>query len=360
MSEPITLTPAEQQEYESKSGTPQPINPIKDLDAASLADLATQDPSFDIGSEWNRNPDFHSDPVTTQKVADALHSVRLRGFKLQDLPGPKKIAGNVWDVAKGFGRQLWNYSQAVVGVPIASAAGVLTGQGPEFQEALGQEGQRQVAENIAGTEQAVTSTAGMGIRAVQKGLRGLGVTKSLADYTPEDKVRALFDAAGTAQQQSEIARGHGGFLSPVGGEVVKELEQSGKPVRPEETAVTAAGDPFSWWGFGKVFQGAQGLVPASVGQTAAKVTQAAGAGLAKAGGAAVSALGAPAELLGKATEAVAPVVKVAAPIAVVGKAAVEGQLPSIETLLAGGYALKNLEHIGEAARSFGAKAYNFG
>src|SRR5882724_1732192 len=122
MPERIQLTPDQQHDYETQAAavaTPKPINPFRDLDSASLADLATQDPTFDIASEFSRNPDLHYDPATVQKAADALHAVRQRGFQMSDLPGPKKIAGSVIDTAKGFGKQLWNYSQALIGTPIA-------------------------------------------------------------------------------------------------------------------------------------------------------------------------------------------------------------------------------------------------
>lgn len=356
------LTLAEQQEYEAKAAAleSQKANPLRDLDSASLAELASKDPEFNIPQEFARQPDLHGDPATVQKVADAYHAVRQRGFQASDLPGPKKIVGTVYDVAKGFGKQAWNYAQALVGTPLASAVGQVTGQGPEFQSALGDIGTRQVAENIAGTEQAVTGTAGMAERFGQKLARGTGLAKPLEQYTPEEKQKALFDAVGTARTQQEIATGHGGFMTPVGGEVVKELEEAGKPVRPEEISATAAGDPFSWWAFGKAFHGAGKLVPGAVTQLGERATAAAGDLAAKTAGNVAQAVGGAARGVGSAAEFVAPAAKVVVPIAVAGKAIAKGEMPSLEELLASGLVIKNLEHFGEAARALGSKIGGLG
>lgn len=260
----ITPTPEEKSAYESQFGPP-PLNPIRDLTASELADLSVQDKeNFELISAFRQNQDLWKDSSTVSKVAEAHNLIKQRGFSLSDLPTPAKAVSLAWDVAKGFGKQAWNYAQAVVGTPIAGMVGEITGQLPTFSEEVSRLGQRQIAENIAGTEQAITGLAETGVRAGKKLGRISGVAKPLDQFTPEEKVQDLWGAVGMGETQEEIGAGRGGFLSPVGGEVVKELESTGLPIRPEETASLAAGDPFSFWTFGKGFALAGKAVPAPI------------------------------------------------------------------------------------------------
>jgi len=246
----MPLTPEEIAEANSleSAAQPKPLNPIKDLSAQELVDLTTKDPdNFDLVSEFQRNKDLWADSNLVQKVADAHNLVKQRGFQFSDLPGPKKLLKSGFDVVKGFGKQIWNYANAAG----AAVAGQLV---PGSEEEMNREAQRRVAESFSGTESAVTGLAEMGKRGIEKAGRGLGISKPLTQFTPEEKVKDLFDAVGAGETQEEILKGHGGFMQPVGGEVIKELEQKGMPVRPEETQALAAGDPFSWYLFGKALQ----------------------------------------------------------------------------------------------------------
>lgn len=313
----ITLSPEQEAQYNAATTSqpsqpttpaqPEDINPLRDLDANQIFELAVQDPdNFDIAAEFARQPDLHGDQAQVQKAADALHLLRQRGFSLSDLPGPRKIAGAAAGIVKGFGKQALNYLTAGVNVGSAMVSDLMGKTGTA--DALLQESQRRIAENLAGTESAVTGLSEMAQRGAGKIARGIGISKSLEDFTPEDKVKELFDTAGKIQNQQEIAQGKGAFLTGVGGEVIKELEQAGKPVRPEEVAELAPGDPFSWWTFGKALGQTGRLVPTPVKAAAARVGEKAGEIATVAGGKTVQALGEATRLTAKGVEKAAPAV----------------------------------------------------
>lgn len=305
----ITLSPEQEAQYNqvatfNSSGD---FNPLRDFDANQIFELAVQDPdNFDIASEFSRQPELHGDAAQVQKAADALHLIRQRGFTLSDLPGPKKIAGAAVGIAKGFGKQALNYLTAGVNVGGAMVSDFFGKTGTA--DALLQESQRRIAENLAGTESAVTGLSEMAQRGAGKIARGVGLSKSLEEFTPEDKVKELFDAAGKVQNQQEIAQGKGAFLTGVGGEVIKELEEAGKPVRPEEVSALAPGDPFSWWTFGKALGQTGRLVPTPVKAAAARVGEKVGEAATVVGGKSIQALGEATRLTAKGVEKVAPAV----------------------------------------------------
>jgi hypothetical protein len=326
----ITPTAEEQAAYEQQFGPP-PLNPIRDLSAAELADLAVADKdNFELVNAFRQQKDLWADAAIVSKVADAHNLIRQRGFSLSDLPTPRRAAGLALDVAKGFGKQLWNYGTAGVNTAMAIGASLAGQQG--VSEELSAEAQRRVAENIAGSEQALFGLADTAKRAVQKGARATGISTGLAEQTPDQKIADLWSAVGTGETQEEIARGRGGFLGNVGGEVISELEAAGKPVRPEETNVLAAGDPFSFYTFGKGFQLAGSAVPASVRGAAAQVGQRVATGAERAAGAGVRAAGKLTELGGKALE----VAGKATPVAAAVGAAVSGQPVTALAILGGG------------------------
>jgi len=302
MANPIQLTPEEIAEYENaaQQGAPAALNPIRDFSADELFDLAIKDKdNFDLVSEFRRNKDLWQDQATVQKIADVHSRIKDRGFELSDIPGPGKVARTVFDIAKGFGKQAWNYANAFA-MPFIGMAGELTGQGPGFQTELAQEGQRRIMENLAGTEAATFGVARMGEKAIGK------VRRAFAEQTPEEKLSDLWSDVGSGETEEEILKGKGALLEAAGGEVRKELEAAGKPIRPEETAQLAAGDPLSFYTFGKAFQGVGKLVPAKVGAAAEKVIQKAGDVAEVTGGRAIQAAGKLTDLGGKAVKIVAP------------------------------------------------------
>lgn len=316
MANPIQLTPAEIAEYENAAGSAAPvaINPLRDFSADELFDLAIKDKSnFDLIGEFRRNKDLWKDPATIQKVADVHSRIKDRGFELEDIPSAGKVARTVFDIAKGFGKQAWNYADALVVTPMVGAVGEITGQGPGFQTELAQEAQRKIMENLAGTESAAFGVA----RLAEKGIGK--VRRAFVDQTPEEKLSDLWKDVGSGEAEEEILKGKGGLLEPLGSEVRKELEAAGKPIRPEETAQLAAGDPLSFYTFGKVFQGAgKGIkagvtkvaerLPAKAVEVAAKVPAVAEKAAETVGGRTIQAAGTLTELGGKAIKIAAPAV----------------------------------------------------
>lgn len=311
-----TPTPEEKAAYEQQFGPP-PINPIRDLTSQELVDLQVADKDhFDLVSSFRQNKDLWGDQSIIQKVADANNLLKQRGFSFSDLPTPTKALGMAWDVAKGFGKQLWNYGTAAVTTGMGIAADVV---GSPMAREFEQEAQRRVAESIAGSEQAVFGLAETGKRALEKTARATRLSKPLTAQTPEERVADLWSSVGIGEIQEDISKGKGGFLEPVGGEVIRELEAGGRPIRPEETTALAAGDPFSFYAFGKAFQVAGDAARAAIPARArAAATQFIEKSAEKTAGAATQATGKLTEIGGKAVEVAgkaAPIVSGAAAIA---------------------------------------------
>jgi hypothetical protein len=328
----IEPTAEEKIAYERQFG-PAPLNPLRDLSAPEIADLAAADSeNFEIVSAFRQQKNLWKDPAIVQKVADAHNLIKQRGFSLADLPSPKKAVGMAVDVAKGFLKQGYNYGAAAVETAMGIGADITGREG--IARELEQQAQRRIAENIAGSEQALFGLAEMGERAIQKGARAVGIAKPLEAKTPQEKISDLWKAVGSGETQEDIARGQGGFLQPVGGEVISELAAAGKPVRPEETSALAAGDPFSFYAFGKGFQLASGAVPTVARTAAAQVGQRVAAGAEKAAGVATQAAGKLTELGGQALQ----VAGKSAPIASAVGAAVSGAPISALAIMGGGTA----------------------
>lgn len=348
----VNLTPDQQTQYRQQAGI---VDPFHDFSPQQLVDLTVADPEhFDLVGKFAERPELRNDPAATQKVADAYNLLKQRGI-LEDLPNGKQILKTVWDTAKGFGKQAWNYAQAIaapVGAGIAEAAG----QPPEVPEQMLSEATRKIAENVAGTESAATGLGSMVKRGVGRLARGISLSKPLNEYTPEEKLNDLFGAVGEIQQQGEIAKGHGEALGAVGGHVVKELEQQGLPVRPEEVQQLASGDPFSWYAMGKAFQAGKALPGFGKGVGRVERTlEKTGELAAKTGGAVVTGAAKTAEVAAKGVE------KAAVPVSAVAGAAAGAASHGPTGLLVGGAAgLKVGETIAGGAEKFGEAAKKAG
>jgi hypothetical protein len=190
--------------------------------------------------------------------------------------------------------------------------------------------------------------------------------KAPREWTPEEQKTRLYELVGKGQVQEDMSTGHGPLLSAVGGEVIKDLEAAGMPVRPEEVAKLAPGDPASFWLFGKGFQGAhkaagaglKAVAPGAVGAVG-RLAETAGQKLAGLAGGATQVAGKATELAGKGIEAVAPAAQVVAPIAGGVSYGVPG---AIAGLASGRAAARNLaragrgiEQVGEALSKQGAE-----
>lgn len=311
----ITLTPEQQAALVPDTpAAPQgeDLDPLLHLDAAGLADLSVQSKGdFNPVHAFRARKDLWKDPALVQKVADANNLVKQRGFDWSDLASwrtAKHAFKAVKDVGVGAAKQAYNYAQALVGAPLVSAITSAIPGGPDITPELATLSQRQVAENIAGTETAVTGLAQMAERGVRKIGRALPGVKSLADFSPDEKRADLWRDLGNAETLDAATSGKGAFLSSpvVGQQVVKELEAQKLPVRPEEASQLAAGDPVSFWLFGKAFRGAGAAVPAVAKAAIERGAVAAGQKVAQAAGAAATGAGKAVQITGKAVEKAGP------------------------------------------------------
>jgi hypothetical protein len=306
--EEVQLTPEQQAQYEQLSApTSNEVDPIRDFNSQQLSELAVKDPSFNLVEAFRQHPD--KSPEVVQKVADAHDAITKRGFQLSDLPNPvKAVPQAVYEFGKGILKQAWNYANAGA----AAIAGATVGGAAENE--MIQEAQRRVGENIAGTEQAVT---GLSNQIQATGRKAANLVTGGAQ-TPEERVKNLWDAVGRGEVAENISKGHGAFMSGVGGNVVQELEQAGKPIRPEEVNTLAQGDPFTFWSFGKVLGGAGRLagnipgVQAATSKVGAALSTAAATGVGKTiqvAAPAIKAGGKTAEFLGGGIKTVGPLVQ---------------------------------------------------
>lgn len=301
--EEIILSPEEEAQL-TVPVAPVEQSPLESLSAQELFDFSVQTKGdFSPLQEFRQRKDLWGNQELRQKVADANDLIEKRGFDRSDLSIKNAVKG-VWDVAKGIGKYAYSQAASNVGAPLAALVSDVVG-GPDVGVELGDISRRQIAEATAATETAVTGLSQMAERGGQKVARGLGLAQPLEDRTPEDRVKALWDAVGKADVLDAAVSGKGAFLgSPlVGKYVVEELEKRGVPVRPEEVSELAAGDPVSFWAFGKAFQGLGKIpVPAPVKAGAAAVGAAAGEVLTKAAGKTVTGAGKAAEVVGKAAQ----------------------------------------------------------
>lgn len=294
MAEEIQLTPEQQALYnQAAPAAAVEINPLRDFDANQLAELAVKDKeNFDLVGEFRRNQDMWADPAHVQKAADALDIVKQRGFELSDLPGPAKIGKTVLESAKGFGKQLWNYASAAVGMAQGAIAEPFS---TELATGFADEVTRKLSSNIAGTEEAMTGLAQIPEKAVAKIGRIVGGPK-----TPEQKIADLWKDVGRSEVQQQRVTGQGPLTQAVTGGAAGELPA-------EEISTLAAGDPFSFATFSKGFQLAGRAIPGAVRGVAAKVGEKSGDVTAAAAGRTVQASGALTEMGAKAVGAVAPI-----------------------------------------------------
>lgn len=380
MAEELTLTPEQEAAYWQAAGRPKPtapavqeFDPFKELDADGLAKLAVDDPEhFDVTSSYyhatKENPELLKDQKLVQTVADATQALEDRGFQPSDIPGVPAMAHMAKDVAVGLGQNIWNLVSGTVIGGVANLVEKRYGKGIVGEESLGgplaveitralagdikQEQQRKVAESWAGTETSITGMQQQAGRAVKKvigkaqevatGLPGtFGMMGIKTPTTSEERVKKLFGKIGELQAIEAASAGKGPFMQTVGGHVIKELEEAGKPIRPEEVSKVAAGDFFTFWAYGKAFHGISRLEP--VYKKLAGVTglsEATGGKLTEAFGTTVRGAGEVTKLGAQAAEAVAKVAPAAGFVAGgIKGAAVGGELIGGPSSAIGGAAL---------------------
>lgn len=354
---PIQPTPEEKAAYEAQFG-PAPLNPIRDLSAQELADLAVQDKEhFDIVSAFRSQPELHGNPDVVQKAADALNLVKQRGFKLEDLPSPGQAVKGVITSAKGFGKQLWNYANIAGDVIGAAATAPFSS---DASETFAKDVDKRLSANIAGTEEGMAGITDIGRKVIGKTARAVGLAKDFSQYTPEEKKNDLWAEVGRNEVQQERLKGQGPFTAAVTGGVAGEQN-----LKPEDTAELAAGDPFSFYTFGKGMQAAGGLVPGAAKAAISKAVTGAGKAavevVPKVGGGAVEAAGNAMELGGKAVQPVGKVISVAGPVVGgIAKLAGADTLGSVGGGILGGTAGVALRRAGEVAVDWARGVKDFG
>lgn len=307
----VKLSPEQSAELSKQTGQ---YDPLKDFSAEQLVSLQRQNPSFNLVDEFVKRPELHDSPDIVNKLAEAHNQLRESGSFLDQYKGDNALetAGNVakgvgetlWNTAKGFGKQAWNYAQGFT-TPLSSTVAAVT-EGPATAARILDLGQRQIAENLSGSEQAIHSTAKLVDSAAGFIGRKIGLAKPLKDYTPEEKTTDFFKAVENAKTAQNISAGKGPVMQAVGSEVVKDLESKGLPIRPEETQALSAGDPFSWYAMGKAFHAGGAVVPEVITRRAAQATAAAGDLAARVGGQAIETAADVTNLGSRAVAAVAP------------------------------------------------------
>jgi broad specificity phosphatase PhoE len=265
--QPVQLSPEDQAAYWQQNPpagalvdeSGKPINALRDLSAPDLAALSTdQKDKFDLLSAFNADPEAQKNPDTVQKVADAFHILREQPL----LTGvtPTGVIKNVWNTFAGLGRYGAKTAIGTGQMAESLAARALPGDTAEtFANQTETAGRQNLGETAAATEQGMTGLVTAATKVAAALGRGLHLTKSLSDYSPEDKRNALFDAAAVAQQAQQTATGQGPIAQAVTGGAV--------PVRPEE--VSKLTSPFDWEALGGLTRGAAAVTPEVLGSAKA-------------------------------------------------------------------------------------------
>lgn len=334
---PVSTLPPEAQQAIQQGDS---LDPVDTLDAAQLSEMARQSEGAFSPVQWaTANPERATDPAIVKKLADA-HAIYRESTSLKDLPSPGKFIKSAGHAVKGVAKQAFNYAQAFLGTPLAAIAGEITGQPAGFQEELEKEAERQNIETLAGTEQAIFGLSQLPAKAARVVGHKIGTATGLAkpydQQTDEEKQQAFFRDLGVAKTQADISTGRGGLTGAVAGQTVTELEEAGKPVRPEEVETLAAGDPLSFVLFGKAFQGlgrgAAAVVPARAAAVSQKAAQAVAEAAPVVGGKVIESAGKLTELGGKAAQVAGKV----APVAAAAGAIVSGEPVAGLAILGGG------------------------
>jgi hypothetical protein len=255
-------------------------------------------------------PVIHQAIEGTKKLAKG----DVAGAAGEAVEAVKEVGKPVGHFVKGVAKQFWNYSRALN--PIEMTGRAVTGK-----PLIDAEGRRRIAENIAGTELAVSGLGTLAKKGLDK-VTDAGRWWIGKELDQKQQEMRLWDEVGRRQQEELMAKGHGAILGSeyIGKHEIADLEKRGLPVRPEESSALAAGDPFSFWAFGKFFKGAHKVPLPTVSKALAAGEQIAGKAAQKAVGAGVKAAGKAVEVAGKGVKKAAP----AAPLVTAAAAASGG------------------------------------
>jgi hypothetical protein len=228
---------------------------VDDLEVFTDEQL-TEDDNFSLEAYVSRNPEALQDNAKVDRLANIFKERAKEPITVGDVAiGAAKLPWTgIKMVAKftgGVGQTLYDVFSPIG----ATALGEVTGQGPEFFEALEQQTQKAQAEDLAGLEKGTLGFAQWMSRATTHLPRRWGF--SSWDDVPPEKLREEFrNAMADFLQTEAVGRGEGEFSRAIGGEILKEIEERGETLDPERVARVAEADPIGFFMFGRVFQGA--------------------------------------------------------------------------------------------------------
>jgi hypothetical protein len=220
----VTLTPEQQAEFDKSAGI---VNPIRDLSAEQIAELAKTNPEFSIVNEYATQPDLSSDPAIADKVAHAWNLYKQTPFKL---PAISDVAKNIWGFAKSAAQR-----GAIAGKTIlpADLGGYQTPQ--EVRQAQG--------EAIGGSELGVSGLVNFAKHIGQSAARGMRLSTPLKDQSNSEQLEAFGQALAENHAQQSILAGKGPLLGTAAGQAA---QANAEPLRPQKISELAASDPFSF------------------------------------------------------------------------------------------------------------------
>jgi hypothetical protein len=177
--------------------------------------------------------------------------------------------------------------------------------------------------------------------------------------SPEEVQRHFLDAAAIQKQESAVGSGEGVWQN-ITGFGAADLAKRGITLDPERIASLAMTDPVTFVAFGEGFKIVNAATGAALGfaRTVPLANQAidiAKSAIPKTVGGTLQAGGAATRAAGATISAAAPIAKTLGPVAVIGKAAVQGQVPSFGEVLGGLKAGEAFSQTGEGLSAAGKK-----
>lgn len=344
---PAKLTPAERAEARKQANV---ADPLLDLTPEEMAEFARKQPEqFNILQALQARPDAKEDPAAVSRIAKAWKLYRdqtgIQDLKISNIPE------NIWGMAKGlfsYGKDMPSLSptqplktvQEVQGLLKLVESGDIT---PEQLEHV-----RGLTENVYATALSLEGLARQGKNLLgrmteeERKLKLPGLPSFGAGGRPEaDRdIDKLFEDEAVLEGTQALATGKRELL-PGLGKLTSFLESKGAPLRPEKIQEKAAGDPLTFYLFGKVFGAMSKAAPTVLSEQA----------LARAGGATAAGVGKAAEVTGKVGQTVIPPVAAVLPVAGAIKGGLlGGSVGSVTGGVAAGYGAGRLAAAGLRSR----------
>lgn len=274
-----SLTPEERLDIQNQLSQPEPegVDMVSTLSPQELAEAFHQK-VFNPDAWAAAHPDAPPDQL--DKVADTLALIKARGAKFSDIDlkeAGKSLLAIFPGAAKYTGRAL------EVGMVEPVARAVLPKLKGGAQEELDAIQAAKSAELVASTESGLFGIGTLAKKAAHLAGRQVGkilpdavrdfiflpsfsskFLKNPLDKTPQERRDDLFDAAGDYVQRENIAKGHGAVTGTLLAGPIKDLEAKGYKIDPTAVEAMAAGDPITFYAFGKGFRVAVATAGAAV------------------------------------------------------------------------------------------------